>query len=139
MKKISIIGNVTRDAEIKQFDGGRSVINFDVAVNERYKDKNGQKIEHTSFIRCAMWRDNADIAQHILKGKKLYVEGTPEVEAYISTKDNKAIGVLKINVRQIEFLGGPAKTEQSKDISSEETVSSEEETITASAGDDLPF
>jgi len=134
MKKISIIGNVTKDAEVRNFEGGRSVINFDVAVNERYKDKSGQKVERTSFIRCAMWRDNTDIAQYITKGKKLYVEGSPDVEAYISTKDNKAVGVLKINVRHVEFLGGPAKTEPAADTSAEESVAE-----VASDDSDLPF
>jgi len=76
MKKISIIGNVTKDAEVRAFEGGRSVINFDVAVNERFKDRNGQKQERTSYIRCAMWREVTTIAQYITKGTKLYVEGS---------------------------------------------------------------
>jgi len=134
MKKISIIGNVTKDAEIRAFEGGKSVINFDVAVNERYKDKNGQKVERTSFIRCAMWRDITTIAQYITKGTKLYVEGSPDADAYIN-KEGKAVGNLKINVREVEFLGGPRKTEPGSDSSSP----SSEDVLTPSANDDLPF
>lgn len=131
MKKISIIGNVTKDAEIRSFEGGRSVINFDVAVNERYKDKNGQKQERTSYMRCAMWRENTSIAQYITKGTKLYVEGSPDADAYIN-KEGKAVGNLKINVREIEFLGGAKKTDSSGNTSSEDV-------LTPSANDDLPF
>jgi len=131
MKKISIIGNVTKDAEVRSFDGGRSVINFDVAVNERYKDKNGQKQERTSYVRCAMWREITTIAQYITKGTKLYVEGSPDADAYIN-KEGKAVGNLKINVREVEFLGGAKKTDSGAGSSSEDVPSQ-------SAHDDLPF
>ncbi len=131
MKKISIIGNVTKDAEVRAFEGGRSVINFDVAVNERYKDKNGQKQERTSYIRCAMWRENTTIAQYITKGTKLYVEGSPDADAYIN-KEGKAVGNIKVNVREIEFLGGAKKTDSGAGTSAEEVH-------TPSTNDDLPF
>ena len=132
MKKISIIGNVTKDAEVRAFEGGRSVINFDVAVNERYKDKNGQKVERTSYIRCALWREVTTIAQYITKGTKIYVEGSPDADAYIN-KDGKAVGNLKINVRELEFLGSAKKTETSGSSSPGEDV------LTPSVNDDLPF
>lgn len=131
MKKIQIIGNVTKDAEVRSFEGGRSVINFDVAVNERFKDRNGQKQERTSYIRCAMWRDITTIAQYITKGTKVYVEGSPDVEAY-TNKEGKAVGALKINVREMEFLGGARKESGSGSSSSEDI-------LTPSANDDLPF
>ncbi|HEY4797489.1 MAG TPA: single-stranded DNA-binding protein [Bacteroidia bacterium] len=131
MKKIQIIGNVTKDAEIRSFEGGRSVINFDVAVNERFKDRNGQKQERTSYIRCAMWRDNTSIAQYITKGTKLYVEGSPDADAYMN-KEGKAVGNLKVNVREIEFLGGARKTESGGG-------SSAEDSFAPAVNDDLPF
>lgn len=136
MKKIQIIGNVVRDAEVRAFEGGRSVINFDVAVNERFKDKNGQKQERTSYIRCSMWKDSqlTNIAQYITKGTKVYVEGAPEAEAYIS-KEGKAIGGLKINVREFELLGSAKKSEEE----SANPSLPAEDVLTPSANDDLPF
>ncbi len=131
MKKISIIGNVTKDAEIRAFEGGKSVINFDVAVNERYKDKNGQKVEKTSYIRCAMWREVTTIAQYITKGTKVYVEGSPDADAYIN-KEGKAVGNIKVNVREIEFLGSAKKTETGGS-------SPAEDSLVQSTNDDLPF
>lgn len=131
MKKISIIGNVTKDAEVRAFEGGKSVINFDVAVNERYKDKNGQKQERTTFIRCAMWREVTTIAQYITKGTKIYVEGSPDADAYMN-KEGKAVGNIKINVRELEFLGGAKKTETG-------AGSSAEDVHATAANDDLPF
>ena len=134
MKKIQIIGNVTKDAEIRSFEGGRSVINFDVAVNERFKDRNGQKQERTSYIRCAMWRENTSIAQYITKGTKLYVEGVPEADAYVN-KEGKAVGNVRINVREIEFLGGARRTEESGPL----PESSPDNIGSSGDKDDLPF
>jgi single-strand DNA-binding protein len=136
MKKIQIIGNVTKDAEVRSFEGGRSVINFDVAVNERFKDRNGQKQERTSYIRCAMWRDSqyTNIAQYITKGTKVYVEGSPDVDAYIN-KEGKAVGNVKINVREFEFLSSGKKSEsENSDLPTQS-----EDMLTPSANDDLPF
>lgn len=136
MKKIQIIGNVTKDAEVRSFEGGRSVINFDVAVNERFKDRNGQKQERTSYIRCAMWRDSqyTNIAQYITKGTKVFVEGSPEADAYIN-KEGKAVGNVKINVREFEFLGSTKKSEGGSSDSSAHS----EDILTPNANDDLPF
>jgi single-strand DNA-binding protein len=134
MKKIQIIGNVTKDAEVRAFEGGRSVINFDVAVNERFKDRNGQKQERTSYVRCAMWRDNTAIAQYITKGTKVFVEGSPDADAYIN-KEGKAVGNLKINVREFEFLGSARRSEGG----SSDPSSQSEDILTPSANDDLPF
>lgn len=110
MRKIQAIGNVTRDAEVRHLDGGRSVINFDLAVNERWKDKQGTQQTKTHYIKCAKWTEASTVAQYILKGVKLYVEGTPEVDAYVNA-EGKAIGSVKIIVRELEFLSSTKKPE----------------------------
>jgi single-strand DNA-binding protein len=132
MRKFQIIGNVVRDAEVKQISAQRSVINFTVAVNERWKDAQGNKQEKAHFIQCAIWRENAAVAQYILRGVKIYLEGTPDVGAYIN-KEGKAIGTLTMNVRELEFLssvkreGQPAAQPQ------------EEPGLMPTPDDDLPF
>jgi len=134
MRKIQIIGNVTKDAEVRAFDGGRSVINFDVAVNDRYKDKNGQKVEKVHYIKCALWRENTSIAQYLTKGTKIFVEGQPDVDCYVN-KEGKAVGSVKINVRELEFLGG-GKNQQS---SGQPNQPEQHESLVPTPDDDLPF
>jgi single-strand DNA-binding protein len=112
MRKFQIIGNLTRDAEVKQISPQRSVINFDVAVNERWRDSQGNKQERTSYVQCALWRDQTTIAQYLLKGVKLYLEGTPEPAAYIN-KEGKAVASQKMTVREIIFLTSVKKNESS--------------------------
>ena len=132
MRKIQIIGNVTKDAEVRVIPSGKSVINFDIAINEKFLDKNKVKQERTYYIRCAVWRDNTTIAQYITKGSKMYVEGAPDVDAYIN-KEGKADGSVKINVREMEFLGGGKKVE------GQGTSSTSNETLVPTPDDDLPF
>lgn len=142
MRKIQAIGNVTRDAEIKQFDGGRSVINFDIACNEKFKDRNGQKVEKVFYIQCAVWRESTTIAQYITKGTKIYVEGQPDVNVYIN-KEGKAAGSIRINVREMEFLGGGKNQQQSSGNQSGHQDARDtgfgNETLVPTPDDDLPF
>lgn len=145
MRKITAIGNVTKDATVKAFEkNGKSnnVINFDIACNESYFDKDKKKIEKTFYIKCVLWRENPNIAQHIIKGKKIYVEGLPEVEVYLN-KEGKAVGSTRINVRTLEFLGGGNKNNQGQPAQSPQsdtTVPSDEGLVVSTdKGDDLPF
>lgn len=109
MKKIQIIGSVTRDAEVQTIATDRSAINFAVAVNERWKDKSGQKMERVTFIKCTLWCKNPSMSQYIKKGLKVWVSGSPEAEAYTGS-EGKAVANLKIIVRDIEFLNNPSKS-----------------------------
>ena len=139
MKKIQIIGNVTRDAEVQTIATDRSAINFTVAVNERWKDKSGQKMERVTFIKCTLWCKNPSMSQYIKKGLKVWVSGSPEAEAYTGS-EGKAVANLKIIVRDIEFLNNPSKqsnSETSNDSSSNNNLS--EETFIPNDGQDLPF
>lgn len=140
MKKIQIIGNVTKDAEVRSVSGSKSVINFDVAVNERWKDRNGVKQERVSYIRCALWRDNTAIAQYITKGTKVFVEGAPDVDSYVN-KEGKAVGNVKIIVRELEFLGGGRSQQSSAAPQKEEHggPSFGDEALAPAQNDDLPF
>lgn len=133
MKKISIIGNVTRDAVVRDA-GTRKAIGFGVAVNERFKDKNNVQQEKTTFFNCTIWRnESAAIAQYITKGTKVFVEGNPEVETY--EREGKTVASIKINVRDIELLGSKPKTETTEPGSAE----AEEPLPAPAQEDDLPF
>ena len=137
MNKHQFIGNITKDAEVRQFEGGRSVINFSCAVNERWKDKNGQKQEKTYFFKCALWREHTTIAPYLTKGTKVYIEGRPEAEVY-QNKDGNWVGNIKVTVDEIELLGGGKKNGQESSAGSSETFSNE--TLVPTPDDsDLPF
>mgnify|MGYP003576531404 CR=1 FL=1 len=145
MKKISVMGNVTADAVVRS-TGGKNVINFTVAENERYTDKQGVKHETVTFFNCSIWRDNTSLAPYIKRGIKVLVEGKPSAESYVN-KEGKAMAIIKINVRDFEFAGttknensapAPGKA-QPAESSSALPPFPDENPLVPTPDDDLPF
>jgi len=76
LNKAMIIGNLTRDPEIKTTPQGASVASFSVATNFVWNDANGQKQEKAEYHNVVAWRKLADIiGQYLKKGSKIYIEG----------------------------------------------------------------
>ena len=104
MIRLQAIGNLGRDALLKQVNG-RNVINFSVAHTERFKDGNGVQQERTTWLDCSYWTDRTNIAQYMVKGKQVYVEGQPDVRSY-TRQDGTSGTVLSLRVTQVYLLGG---------------------------------
>ncbi len=76
LNKAQIIGNLTRDPELKQTTGGQSVCTFGVATNRYWTDSNGQKRDEAEYHNVVAWGKLAEIcAQYLKKGNKVFVEG----------------------------------------------------------------
>ncbi len=104
MIKLQIVGNLGGDCTLKEVNG-KNVINFNVAHTEKFKDSQGNLKEKTTWVNCAYWTDRTAIAQYLKKGKQVYAEGSPEVEAY-TNKENMPAATLRMRVRDIQLLGG---------------------------------
>lgn len=102
MNKTMLIGNLTKDPELRTVNAGGNTVNvcrLSVAVNERYRDK-----ESTTYFEVTAWRGLADTcAKYLHKGNKVYVDGRISVNAYID-KDGNPKGNLQISADNIEFL-----------------------------------
>lgn len=90
LNRVQLIGNLTRDVEVKQIPGGQSVATFGVATNFTWKDQNGEKKDKTEFHNVVAWGKLAEICgQYLKKGGKVFVEGrlqTRDWEAEDGTK-----------------------------------------------------
>lgn len=76
LNRAQLIGNVTRDPEMKQIPGGQTVTSFSVATNFVWTDSSGQRQEKVEFHNIVAWRKLAEIVgQYVKKGSKVYVEG----------------------------------------------------------------
>lgn len=128
MIKLQIIGSLGKDCIVKEVNG-KNVINFSVASSEKWKDKDGNQKEKTTWVEAAYWTEKTGIAPYLLKGQRVYVEGAPEADAYL--KDGEAKGTLRMRVEKVELLGGSQK--------SESAPAATETTTTAAPVDDLPF
>jgi len=133
MNKVTIIGNLTADPELRTTPNGENVCNFTVAVNRRRANADGER--DADFFRVTVWKERADLcAKYLQKGKKVAVEGSVYASAYMGN-DGKPRASLEVKeVRDIEFLS-PAgqvetKVEEKKD---------EQSGFTIAEADDLPF
>ena len=83
LNKVFILGNLTRDPELRQTSGGQAVCSFGVATNRRYTDKSGQKQEQVEFHNLVAWGRQAEIiAQYLHKGSMILVEGRLQTRSW---------------------------------------------------------
>ena len=108
LNKVMFIGYAGADAEMKFTAGGIPVTNFSLAVNDTYKNGNGEKKTNTLWLRCVAWRRWAEIVgEFVNKGKFLYVEGRLQQRSY-EDRDGKKRDVTEVVVGMLK-LRGPAK------------------------------
>ena len=104
MIKLQVIGNLGKDC-ITNSVNGKSVINFNVAHTEKFRDASGQQKDRTIWVECAYWTDRTAVAPYLRKGTQVFVEGSPEVRTY--TKNDGTFGAsLTLRVVNVQLLGG---------------------------------
>ena len=104
MQKIQVIGRIGKDAEVKDF-GNSQVINFSVAVSEKYTNKQtGEITTNTTWFECAKWGNNTSIAQYIKKGGQIFIEGKINNRAWVDQSGTPQV-TNGINVFEIELVG----------------------------------
>lgn len=108
MFKISVIGNLGSDAEIKN-DNGRTFVQFSVADTRRFAKADGTKEEVTNWISCFMRQADAEVVKYLKKGTKVWVSGYGDLRIYSSKKDRAMKAGASINVVEIELVGGSSE------------------------------
>src|SRR5574340_455529 len=105
LNKVMLIGYAGADSEMKFTAGGTPLATFSLAVNETYKNGNGEKKSNTLWIRCVAWRRVAEIVgEHVTKGKYLLVEGRLQLRCYEDRQGQKR-DVTEVVVNSLRFLG----------------------------------
>ncbi|MEI8350465.1 MAG: single-stranded DNA-binding protein [Candidatus Omnitrophota bacterium] len=115
LNKVFLIGNLTRDPELRYTPQGTAVTNLGIAVNRFFKDKAGQKQQDTCFLTVVVWGQMAEVCnQYLQKGKQVCVEGRLQSRSW---KDNEGKNRSTIEVRadNIQFMS-PRVKEESKEI-----------------------
>ncbi len=104
--KAIIVGNLTRDPELRSTSSGAQVCGFSVAVNRSYKDSSGNNQEQVSFIDCSAWgRSGEIIAQYAKKGSGILVSGRIEQRSW-EDKEGQKRSRVEIVVEDFNFIGG---------------------------------
>lgn len=105
MIRISMIGNLAADAEVKNANGKQYLV-FRLADTRKWKDAQGQQHEETQWASCIMNADSVNILPYLRKGTKVYIEGNPSIEIYSSPKLRAMTARYNINVQHVELCGG---------------------------------
>ena len=105
INKVFISGNLTRDCELRQTQGGTSILTFGVAVNDRAKNpQTGEWEDRPNFVDCAMFGKRAEAVSRILaKGMKVAIEGKLRQSTW-TAKDGSKRSKLEVIVDEIEFM-----------------------------------
>ena len=104
LNKTQIIGNLTRDPELKALPSGVMVASFSIATNRVWKDKNGAKQESVEYHNCVAFGRTAElIAQYMSKGSQLYVEGRLQTQSWEDKKSGEKKYRTEIVVEQMQF------------------------------------
>lgn len=106
LNKLTIIGNVGQDPEIRVAQSGTKVANLRIATNEKWKDRDGKQQEHTEWHRVVFYGIKADIVEsYVKRGDRLYVEGTLRTEKW-QDRDGNDRYTTEVRGRELLMLGG---------------------------------
>lgn len=131
MNKLTIIGNLVRDPELRTLNSGVNVCTFTVAVNRRRRAE-GQP--EADFFRVSAWRQLGETCdKYLAKGRKVAVTGSVEARAYTGS-DGQPKASLEMTADDVEFLS--SRNEQSETVQSETTAAGG---FTAVTEEDFPF
>ncbi|MGQ9496355.1 MAG: single-stranded DNA-binding protein [Thermoanaerobaculaceae bacterium] len=131
VNKVILVGNVGREVELRHTPAGVAVARFSVATNERWKDKNGQRQEHTEWHTVVVWGRLAEFCQqYITKGRQVYVEGSLRTRTYDDERGNRRY-FTEIRAQAIQLLG---RREEAS-----EAAAPEEEGFPPESEVDIPF
>ena len=103
--KVLLVGNLTRDPELKHTPSNQAVVAIGLAVNRQFTTKEGEKREETTFVDCEAWGRQAEVmAQYLSKGRPVLIEGRLKLDQW-QDKDGNNRSKLKVVVENFQFLG----------------------------------
>jgi single-strand DNA-binding protein len=147
--KVLLMGNITRDIELKSTAGGQVVANIGIAVNRRWTGPDGQAREETTFVDCEAWGRTAEnMAKYLAKGRPVFIEGRLKLDQW--EKEGQKFSRLRVVVENFQFIdskqgndGGSPETKPSwskpAPAGAKSPASSQGPLSETPADDDIPF
>lgn len=148
LNRVFLMGNLTRDVELRHVSGNQAVANIGLAVNRRWKTPEGENREETTFVDCEAWGRTAEVmAQYLAKGRPVFIEGRLKLDQW--EKEGQKFSKLRVVVESFQFVdsregggggGGGGGGRSSQGGSRQGSASSSSAPAPANvADDDIPF
>ncbi len=115
VNSVFVLGNLTRDPELRRTNDGIAVADLGVAISERYRNKEGKEVNSACFTDVVVWGRPAEAcAQYLRKGAPVMVEGRLQYDQWESAKGEKR-SKLRIRANTIQFLGTAKASDQGRE------------------------
>jgi single-strand DNA-binding protein len=106
--RVFLIGNLTKDPELRYTPQGTAVVNLRLAVNRRYRNKNQELKEETCFVTAVVWNKQAETCnQYLHKGSPCFIEGRLQFRSWEDSSGQKR-SVIEVRAERVQFLGTPS-------------------------------
>ena len=106
LNKVMLIGNLTRDPEIKYTPKGSAIADLGLAINRYWTTDSGEKKEETTFVDVTLWGRQAEIAkEYLTKGKPVYIEGRLQLDTWDDKQTGQKRSKLKVTGDTLQLLG----------------------------------
>lgn len=107
--KVLLVGNLTKDPELRYTPQGTAVVNLRLATNRRFKDRNGEQKEEACFVTVVVWDKQAETCnQYLRKGRSVLIEGRLQSRSWEDSSGQKR-NVLEVRAERVQFLGPPGQ------------------------------
>ena len=106
LNRVLLIGNLTKDPELRYIPSGTPVANLRLAVNSSFKDQSGQRKEETCFVTIVVWSRQAEAChQYLKKGRSVFIEGRLIYRTWEA--EGKTRSTMEVRADRVQFLGPP--------------------------------
>ncbi len=125
LNKVFLMGNLTRDPELRYIPSGQGVTNFTVAVNRVYNSQSGERKEEVSFIRVVVWGKMAENCnEYLKKGSPVFVEGRLQTRSWDAADGTKrsTMEVVALSVQFLSRGSGKSSSEPPMDSGDSEAI-----------------
>lgn len=104
LNRVMLMGNLTRDPELRYTPNNTAVANIGLAINRRWRDQSGQQQEETTFVDCEAWGKTAEtLNQYLKKGRPLFIEGRLRLDQW-QDKEGQNRSRLKVVIDNFQFI-----------------------------------
>lgn len=138
LNRVILIGNLTRDPELRYTPNGSSVASFGLAVNRTYTNKQGERVENVDFFNIVVWAKLAELcSEYIKKGSPVAIEGRLQSRSW-ETEDGQKRSVVEVVAENVQFLGR-AGAQDERPAKTSASAKSDNPVEEIDLGDDIPF
>ena len=107
LNKVMLIGNLTRDPELRHTPKGTAVSEISLAINRNWTNDQGQKQEETTYVEVTLWGRQAEVVQqYVTKGSPIYIEGRLQLDSWDDKDTGKKRSKLRVIGENFQFLSG---------------------------------